>query len=146
MQQMVKEGRGLVTRGARAEGLRVARLLKEWIESAGYSINQVEHLAGWGQKTLWEVLQGSQPIRFSHVATVCEVCGFDLGEFYVTLGQGPAGGGGKKPKKRAAPPKPEPLEDPSDEELYAKFRRWLKQEGIGDKKKPGGGGGSRGEA
>lgn len=142
MQQMVKEGRGLVTRGARAEGLRVARLLKEWIESAGYSINQVEHLAGWGQKTLWEVLQGSQPIRFSHVATVCEVCGFDLGEFYVTLGQG--GGKGRKPRKGTPKPKPEPepLEQPSDEELYAKFRRWLKQEGIGGKTKPEGGGSS----
>jgi transcriptional regulator with XRE-family HTH domain len=71
--------------GAHEEGLRVARVLLKWIKERGMSTREVEARVGWGQKTLYEVLTGNQPLKISHIAAVAEAAGFSLEAFYRAL-------------------------------------------------------------
>lgn len=87
-QSMVREGRGWMLRGAHEEGQRVARVLSAWLAERGLSIREVEERAGWGQKTLYEVLTGKQPLKISHIAAVAEAADFSLESFYLALAAG----------------------------------------------------------
>lgn len=49
------------------------------------STREVEARVGWGQKTLYEVLTGNQPLKISHIAAVAEAAGFSLEAFYRAL-------------------------------------------------------------
>lgn len=139
---MVKEGKGWVPRPAHSEGIRVSRLLEGWIRREGYSIRAVEEKVGWGSGTLWQVLNGSQPIRISHVAAVVSAIGEDLGEFYMALASeegkkedGGAGSRKKIPKKKPAPER-EIVPGLSEDEFYEVFkefvRKWRKGKPDGD--------------
>ena len=85
---MVREGRGQMPKKAHEEGLRVARVLAAWLEERGLSTREIEERIGWGQKTLYEVLTGKQPLRISHIAAVAEAADFSLESFYRALAAG----------------------------------------------------------
>jgi transcriptional regulator with XRE-family HTH domain len=129
---MIREGRGYVPETAHEEGVRVARQLARWIKDHGYNVNEVEKKVGWGQKTLWQVLNGSQPLRVSHIAAVAEAVGFEVSEFYRDLA-GETGQGEKKGKRRRR--KDEGEERPSkeiapglnEEDLLKAFRDFLRE-------------------
>lgn len=85
---MVREGRGRMPQKAHEEGQRVARVLAAWLEERGLSTREIEERVGWGQKTLYEVLTGKQPLRISHIAAVAEAADFSLEAFYRALAAG----------------------------------------------------------
>ena len=85
---MVPEGRGWMPKKAHEEGQRVARVLSAWLKERGLSIREVEARVGWGQKTLYEVLTGKQPLKISHIAAVAEAADFSLEAFYRALAAG----------------------------------------------------------
>jgi tetratricopeptide (TPR) repeat protein len=87
---MVREGKGRMPVTAQGEGRRAAELLEAKIRQSGVSIRSIEERVGWGQATLNQVLSGRTPIRFSHVAAVCEVLGLPLADFYRELAESQA--------------------------------------------------------
>lgn len=52
------------------------------------STREIEERVGWGQKTLYEVLTGNQPLKISHIAAVAEAADFSLEAFYRALAAG----------------------------------------------------------
>ncbi|HSF40332.1 MAG TPA: hypothetical protein VLT87_11110 [Thermoanaerobaculia bacterium] len=108
----------------------MARQLAQWIKDRGYNVQEVERKVGWGQKTLWQVLNGSQPLRFSHVAAVAEAVGFEIGAFYRDLA-GETSETDEKDRERKQPQEPpspskEIAPGLTEEELFKAFRDFLR--------------------
>lgn len=121
---MVREGRGWMPQKAHEEGQRVARVLSAWLEERGLSIREIEERVGWGQKTLYEVLTGKQPLKISHIAAVAEAADFSLESFYRALAAG-ASEATATPADTAAPEGREIVPGVKDAELLKALREFL---------------------
>ena len=121
---MVREGRGRMPQNAHEEGLRVARVLSAWLEERGLSTREIEERVGWGQKTLYEVLTGKQPLKISHIAAVAEAADFSLEAFYRALAAGRSEATAV-PAEPAAPEGREIVPGVKDAELLKALREFL---------------------
>ena len=121
---MVREGRGWMPQKAHEEGQRVARVLSAWLEERGLSTREIEERVGWGQKTLYEVLTGKQPIRISHIAAVAEAADFSLESFYRALAAGRSEATAA-PTEETAPEGREIVPGVKDAELLKALREFL---------------------
>ena len=120
---MVREGRGWMPQKAHEEGQRVARVLLAWLEERGLSTREIEERVGWGQKTLYEVLTGKQPLKISHIAAVAEAADFSLESFYLALAAGRSEA--TPAPAEAAPEAREVVPGVKDAELLKALREFL---------------------
>jgi hypothetical protein len=67
-----------------------ARILRQAIRAAGFTISEVERRLDTGPKALRRVLGGSVDLKFKHVIAVLRIIGMSQQEFFAIASQTPA--------------------------------------------------------